>query len=114
MKKQRKITLIALALICAICAAFAFGCSQEKVYYTVTFMDGQTQVGQPVQVEKGKRIEDLPVAERSDPNYVFDGWYKDEGLTKIWDNSNALLRTPLCGQTFYTFPQAPATLQWRI
>lgn len=87
MKKQRKITLIALALICAICAAFAFGCSQEKVYYTVTFMDGQTQVGQPVQVEKGKRIEDLPVAERSDPNYVFDGWYKDEGLTKIWDNS---------------------------
>lgn len=87
MKKQRKVILIVLALICVICAAFAFGCSQEKVYYTVTFMDGQTQVGQPVQVEKGKRIENLPVAERSDPNYVFDGWYKDEGLTKIWDNS---------------------------
>ena len=87
MKKQRKVILIVLALICVICAAFAFGCSQEKVYYTVTFMDGQTQVGQIVQVEKGKRIEDLPVAERSDPNYVFDGWYKDEGLTKIWNNS---------------------------
>lgn len=83
--KGKRSLIFALALICALCICFAFGCSDAKTYYTVTFMDGQTQVGQSVQVEKGRRIAEYPAPERSDPNYVFDGWFKDEELTKIWN-----------------------------
>lgn len=86
MKKQRLALIIFLALTCILCTVFAFGCSDKVTYYTVTFMDGQTQVGQPVKVQKGKRIEIYPTAARSDENYVFDGWFKDEELEKVWNH----------------------------
>jgi len=85
MIRSKKTAIAVLAVILILSLSFAFGCSQEKQYYTVTFMDGQTQIGQPIQVEKGKKIPEYPDAARSDPNYVFDAWFKDEELTKIWN-----------------------------
>ncbi|MBD5132646.1 MAG: InlB B-repeat-containing protein [Clostridiales bacterium] len=79
---------IILALVfCIFCALFAVGCSKdEKRYYTVTFIDGDT-VFSRVEVERGKRVE-LPAApERTDENYIFDGWYFDEDGVKAYDIS---------------------------
>ncbi|MDE6075013.1 MAG: InlB B-repeat-containing protein, partial [Clostridia bacterium] len=86
MKRQRVLLIIVLALICSFCAAFAFGCSDKVTYYTVTFMDGQTQIGETVKVQKGRKIEEYPVAVGTNPDDVFDGWYKDEGLNKVWNH----------------------------
>lgn len=85
MKRKRLALIILLALACVLCTVFAFGCSDKATYYTVTFMDGQTQVGESVKVQKGKKIADYPTAARSDENYVFDGWFKDEELNKVWN-----------------------------
>lgn len=86
MKRKRLVPVILLALTCILCTVFAFGCSDKAVYYTVTFMDGQTQIGEPVKVQKGKKIAEYPTAARADENYVFDGWFKDEELEKVWNH----------------------------
>lgn len=85
MKGRKTLITVLLALICVLCTAFALGCSDNLTYYTVTFMDGQTQIGEPVKVQKGKKIENYPTATGDDPDDVFDGWYKDEECTKVWN-----------------------------
>ena len=82
---RKRFLLAVIALICVLCTAFAFGCSDNKTYYSVTFIDGQTEI-ETVQVEKGKKISEYPVAARSDSNYVFDAWFKDEGLKTVWNH----------------------------
>ncbi|MDE6613441.1 MAG: InlB B-repeat-containing protein, partial [Clostridia bacterium] len=85
MKGKRKTLLALLCAICVLCIAFAFGCAAEKTYYTVTFMDGATVVG-TAEVEKGKKIESYPTPSRTDADFVFDGWRKDEALEIVWNH----------------------------
>ncbi|MBD5585782.1 MAG: hypothetical protein HDQ88_11930 [Clostridia bacterium] len=85
MKIRRKLIAV-LALICVLCTVFAFGCAPEKTCYTVTFMDGQTKVGQ-IEVDKGKKIPEYPNVTHDDENDYLDGWYMDEGLTKEWNKN---------------------------
>lgn len=84
MSKIRKIAFAVLAAACLLCLTFAAACAGGVTKYTVTFMDGETEY-RVIEVEKGARIGEYPEAPpRSDENYLFDGWYKDEELKTVW------------------------------
>ncbi|MBD5632004.1 MAG: InlB B-repeat-containing protein [Clostridia bacterium] len=85
MKRQRKVLIAVLTFICVMCTVFAFGCAQKSTYYTVTFMDGETQIGQPLKVKKGAKIAEYPPVTHEDEYDYLDGWCMDDGLTKVWN-----------------------------
>lgn len=85
MTKFKRTLLAVFAVVCLLCLTFAAACAGGVTKYTVTFMDGATEY-RVIEVEKGARIEEYPEAPaRSDPDELFVGWYKDEGLNAVWN-----------------------------
>lgn len=76
MTKKRFLIAIAIVMVLILSVAVFVACNENQTkFYTVKFVDGESEV-KSVSVEEGKTIADADVpADLTKDGYVFEGWY---------------------------------------
>ena len=103
MKNLRRILIAVLSVIMVCSVALSIACGgggkePEKTGYSVTFMVEDTQYGEVIKVQKGKRITNKPEDPTfSDPSYVFTGWFTSSDFAEntIWNFTTGIVTSDL-------------------